>query len=75
MTSLPARNTDAVSSGTVLWLAVLYQMEVSKAFPFVSLGFVLVMLAARFYLHETVPWFRWLGVALISAGITMVAQT
>jgi undecaprenyl phosphate-alpha-L-ara4N flippase subunit ArnE len=61
--------------GTALWLVVLYRMEVSKAFPFISLGFVFVMLAARFYLHETVPWFRWLGMALIMAGIGQLAQT
>jgi len=64
-----------LAGGTLLWLAVLYHMDVSKAFPFVSLGFVLVMLAARLYFHEAVPWFRWFGVVLITAGISLVAQT
>lgn len=67
----------AVSSlalGTLLWLAVLYRMEVSKAFPFLSLGFVLVMLASRYYFKERISLSRWAGVVLIIAGIVMLAQ-
>ncbi len=59
--------------GTALWLVVLYRMEVSRAFPFLSLGFVLVMLVSRHYLKETVTATRWLGVGLIVAGIVLVA--
>jgi drug/metabolite transporter (DMT)-like permease len=29
---------------------------------------------ARFYLHETVSWQRWLGVVLITVGVGFVAQ-
>lgn len=55
--------------GTALWLLVLYKMEVSKAVPFLSLGFVLVLLISHFYLHEIVRPARWIGVAFICAGI------
>lgn len=58
-----------------IWLIVLYKMDVSKAFPFISLGFVVVLLSARFYLQEIIPWNRWLGVVLIVAGISLLAQT
>lgn len=58
-----------------IWLIVLYLMDVSKAFPFVSLGFVVVLLFSRFYLHESIPWTRWLGVGFIVAGISLLAQT
>lgn len=64
-----------LASAVVIWLAVLYMMDVSKAFPFISLGFVVVLLAARFYLHESIPWNRWLGVVFIVAGISLLAQT
>ena len=60
-------------AGTALWLVVLYRMEVSRAFPFLSLGFVLVMLVSRYYLKETVSPTRWLGVGLIVGGIFLVA--
>jgi undecaprenyl phosphate-alpha-L-ara4N flippase subunit ArnE len=50
-------------------------MDVSKAFPFISLGFIVVLLTARYYLQETIPWTRWFGVVLIVAGIAMLVQT
>ncbi|MFV9614435.1 MAG: EamA family transporter [Gammaproteobacteria bacterium] len=64
-----------LASAVSIWLVVLYMMDVSKAFPFISLGFVVVLLSARFYLHETIPWNRWLGVVFIVAGISLLAQT
>jgi drug/metabolite transporter (DMT)-like permease len=63
-----------LAAGTALWLVVLYRMEVSRAFPFLSLGFVLVMLVSRHYLKETVTSTRWLGVGLIVGGIFLVAR-
>jgi len=64
-----------LATAMAVWLVVLYMMDVSKAFPFISLGFVLVLLFARFYLKENIPWTRWLGVAFIIAGISLLAQT
>lgn len=62
-------------AGTLLWLLVLYRMDVSRAFPFLSLGYVLVIAISRFWLHEHVPRRRWVGVVLIAAGIAMIAGT
>jgi drug/metabolite transporter (DMT)-like permease len=64
-----------IVAGTALWLAVLYRMDVSRAFPFLSLTTVLVMAASRFLLREPVSVHRWTGVALIAAGIALVAST
>ena len=64
-----------LATAIIIWLIVLYMMDVSKAFPFISLGFVVVLLSARFYLHEIIPWSRWLGVIFIVAGISLLAQT
>ena len=61
--------------GTGVWLAVLYHMEVSKAFPFLSLQFVIVTLLARLYFGEIIVVRRWLGVGFIIAGVLMVAST
>lgn len=62
-------------SGTVLWLSVLYRMDVSRAFPFLSLGSIAVVAVSRFALKERVSGLRWLGVALIAVGIALVART
>lgn len=59
--------------GMLIWLLVLYQMEVSKATPFLSLGFFLVTLVSRYKLKETVPPSRWLGVALVTVGLWLVS--
>jgi undecaprenyl phosphate-alpha-L-ara4N flippase subunit ArnE len=64
-----------IAAGTALWLAVLYRMDVSRAFPFLSLTTVLVMAASRWYLREPVTPHRWAGVALIAVGIALVAST
>ena len=65
----------AIVAGTALWLLVLYRMDVSRAFPFLSLGSVLVVAVSRFYLKERVSAYRWIGVLLIAAGIALVAST
>ncbi len=64
-----------LASALLLWLVVLYHMEVSKAFPFISSGFIVVLLAARFILHEKISWWRWTGVLFIVAGISLLAQS
>lgn len=59
----------------LFWLRVLQSMEVSKAFPFLGLGQVVVLLSARCFFHEEVAPRRWLGALLIFAGIILVAGT
>ena len=59
----------------VVWLAVLSRTTLSFAYPFVSLTYVLILLADRFVLEQDVPSLRWAGVAFIAVGIVLVAQT
>lgn len=62
-----------LATGVIIWLTVLYNMEVSKATPFLSLGFILVTLVSRYHLKETVPFRRWLGVLLVTVGLWLVS--
>ncbi|MBL8200886.1 MAG: EamA family transporter [Chromatiales bacterium] len=64
-----------LGAGMLAWLLVLGSMDVSKAFPLLSSGHLLVLAAARYYFHEDIPRMRWAGAALIVAGIVLVAQT
>ena len=59
----------------VVWLLVLSRASLSFAYPFASLTYVLILLAARFVLHEEIPLLRWVGVFFIVTGIVLVAQT
>lgn len=64
-----------VGLGSMSWLGVLYHMEVGKAFPLLSLGFVVVVVLSRLVLREPVPAVRLLGVVLIVAGVSVLGWT
>jgi drug/metabolite transporter (DMT)-like permease len=59
----------------VVWLSVLSRTSLSFAYPFASLTYVLILLADKFVLNETIPGLRWAGVFFIMLGIVLVAQT
>ena len=59
----------------VVWLFALSRVELSFAYPFAALGYVIIVLASLTVLHESVPPLRWAGVAFIIAGIILVART
>jgi drug/metabolite transporter (DMT)-like permease len=59
----------------VVWLFALSRASLSFAYPFASLSYVLILIFGRFVLHEQVTPLRMAGVALIVAGIVLVAQT
>jgi len=59
----------------LVWLAVLSRTSLSFAYPFAALQYVLILLFDRFFLEQPVPALRWAGVALIAAGIVLVART
>lgn len=58
----------------VLWLWVLSRLDVGLAYPLVSLGFVLTMVAGVFWLGEPWSWQRVAGAALIVAGVLLLAS-
>ena len=63
----------------ILWLlshmALLSWADLSYVLPVTAIGYVLVALAAKIFLHEHVSPWRWAGIALIVAGVTLVSQT
>jgi len=61
--------------GAMAWLGVLSRVDLSLAYPFLALNFVLVSLVAHFALGEAVPVGRWLGIAVIVGGILLVARS
>jgi len=55
------------------WLAVLARLDVSQAYPFVSLGIVLTMLGGHYFIGEPLHPTRLLGGAIIVVGVLLVA--
>jgi multidrug transporter EmrE-like cation transporter len=61
--------------GTVLWLGVLSRTEVSRAYPFVGLGFVLTALIGYFLFGDALGPLRIAGIALVMAGIFLISRS
>ncbi|MES2185633.1 MAG: SMR family transporter [Pseudomonadota bacterium] len=59
----------------VLWIVALSRLEVSVAYPLVSIGYVINALLAWWLLGENVNMQRWCGIAVIIVGVVLVARS
>lgn len=57
------------------WMAALTRFELSRAYPFVALSFVLVLLLSALIFGEALTWPKILGVVLIVVGLAVGSQT
>ena len=55
------------------YMSALSWADLTYVLPASSLGYVLVALVARFGFHESISPARWMGIALITAGVGFVA--
>jgi drug/metabolite transporter (DMT)-like permease len=55
------------------YMSALSWADLTYVLPATSLGYVLVALIAHFSFHEQISPTRWLGIALIAAGVGFVA--
>lgn len=55
------------------YMSALSWADLTYVLPASSFGYVLVALIARFLFHEEISITRWLGIALITAGVGFVA--
>jgi undecaprenyl phosphate-alpha-L-ara4N flippase subunit ArnE len=58
---------------TVCWLLALRRLDISYAYPLLSLGYVLVTALAALLLGEHVSRSHWLAIGLITCGAALVA--
>ena len=58
-----------------VWVVGLSRVDVSVAYPMLSLGYVVNALAAWWLLGETIGWMRSAGVLLILCGVWLVARS
>ena len=57
---------------TLFYFKVLAQLELSLAYPTVSLGCVLVIIMSRIIFKESVSLTRWMAVMIICFGVALV---
>lgn len=62
----------SLGAAMLLWLVVLQRLDVSIAYPMLSLNFVFVTLAARFWFGERTGTNHWLGILCIMLGIALL---
>ncbi len=58
----------------LIWLYVLARMEMSVAFPFLGLNYVLIMIGSRILFGETIGLSKIGGTACIVLGILLIAR-
>ncbi|VAX10979.1 Permease of the drug/metabolite transporter (DMT) superfamily [hydrothermal vent metagenome] len=59
---------------SLAWMAAMTKFELSYAYPFMSLNFVIVLLLSGWFLSEPVTPTRVLGVGLIMLGTLVAAR-
>jgi len=58
-----------------IWMTVLSRVELSFAYAFSSLGYVLVMVMSAFILKEHISAMRIIGIGIVCFGIVLVARS
>jgi len=59
----------------ITWMVVLSRVEVSFAYSFSSLGFVLVTIMGTIFLREQISALKILGISIICIGIIILARS
>lgn len=58
-----------------VWLLVLSRIDVSAAYPMMSIGFIINAIGAYYLLNEPVSLTRILGIIIIAAGVFLVTRS
>jgi len=65
----------SIGVGAVFWLAVLSRVNLSWAYPMLSLGYILVLLFSALVLREPVSALRWIGALVVVVGVFLITRT
>ena len=63
----------AVSAAS--WLVILSRVELSFAYPLISIGYILVMILSKYLFNETVTGFRIAGTLLVCCGVFLLTRS
>jgi multidrug transporter EmrE-like cation transporter len=59
---------------TISWIATISKLQLSFAYPFMSLAFPLVLVASGIFFGENISPMRWIGIMVIMIGLIIVAK-
>lgn len=60
---------------TIIWIMALKKVELSYAYPLLSVGYIFVFFASYFFFNEPISWLRIAGLVLIMAGISLITRS
>ncbi len=60
---------------TIFWLTVLSRVDLSYAYPMISIGYILVMILSWIFFNERLAFIRILGVLLICSGVLLISRS
>lgn len=63
------------AGGTLFWLAALSRVDLSYAYPFASLSYVVMLLAAWFLFNEHITPLRLLGTLVVGIGVLLISRS
>ena len=58
-----------------IWVMVLSKVDLSFAYPMLSLGYILILIISAVFLGEAITFLRIIGVILICLGIFFISRT
>jgi drug/metabolite transporter (DMT)-like permease len=61
--------------GTVFWLAALSRVDLSYAYPFASLSYVVMLIASWLLFHENVTPVRLGGTLIVALGVFVISRS
>lgn len=59
----------------VIWMSVLSKVEVSFAYPFLSIGYVVAALAGYYMFGESLSFMRIAGILVICIGVYLISRS
>lgn len=62
------------AASLLLWLQVLSQFELSKAYPLISLGYILTLIWGYLFLNESLSIYKIFGTILIIIGVFFIIK-
>ena len=61
--------------GTVFWLAALSRVDLSYAYPFASLSYVVMLAASWLLFHENITPVRLAGTLIVALGVLVISRS
>ena len=60
--------------GAITWMLALTKLELSHAYPFIGLTFVIILILSSVFFNETITNYKIIGICLMVLGIAVGSQ-